>query len=116
MKLRLAEEDRERFSIPEWIDADPDRLTVEEAEAIDASGSDWTLFRAGGAKAVQVRVWVFLRRAGAEVPEKVQDLAFNMAGFDWAAPSPGKAPSAKSGARTPSTSARSSRATRSKTS
>ena len=108
MKLRLADEDRERYGIPEWIDADLSTLTVAEARAVETAGGDHGAFRTGGGiDAVLVRLWVWLRRAGADVPASVDELEVNLAGYSLAE-NPGKAPSAPKPARTRSTSAASS--------
>ena len=109
MKLRLADEDRERYGIPEWIDADLGTLTVGEAKAVEAAGGDHGMFRTGGGiDAVLVRLWVWLRRAGANVPASVDELEVNLAGYSLAE-NPGKAPSVPKSARTRSTSAGTSR-------
>ncbi len=110
MKLRLADEDRKRYGIPEWIDADLATLSVEEAYEVEKAGGRYSLFaNGGGVDALLVRMWVMLRRAGAPVPEKIADLRVNVAGFVMDDPSPGKAPSATKSARTRTTSAATSR-------
>jgi hypothetical protein len=105
LKLRLADEDRERYSIPEWIDADLSNFSVGEAKAVEAAGGNHGVFRTGGGiDAVLVRLWVWLRRAGAAVPDSIDDLEVNLAGYQLVE-TPGKAPSATKPARTRSTSA-----------
>ncbi len=59
MQLRLPDEDRERFGCDEWLDYDPTTVTVEDAEAVEEAGGEWTSRRA--------QFWLALRRAGHEV-------------------------------------------------
>lgn len=85
MRFRLADGDRERLGLPEWIDFDIDSFDVIEAEEIEDAGYEAGLFleqlagreRAtadGGktvhipARALRTATWLAAKRAGCAVP------------------------------------------------
>ena len=106
MKIRLSAPDRERLGCPEWLDFDLMNLSVEEAEALEEAGGDYRDFFAVGIRAIRSRVWVALHRAGVTVTP-YGSLTFNLV-FETDGEL-GKAPSARAGRTTSSTSATSSR-------
>lgn len=70
MKIRLSDADRALYGGPEWLDWDPDRLTVGEAEALQEHlGVTWQGYDAwlvkNGVAQIKWVLWVGLRRAGA---------------------------------------------------
>lgn len=106
MRIRLADEDRKRFVCPEWLEWDQ-RVDTREAEAVEEQGADPLRLLnelTGGnpsIRAIRLMVWLALRRSGVDIPfsECHFDLAFAVERAE------GKAPSAKSGSRTPGRSA-----------
>lgn len=86
MKIKLSDEERERYGCPEWLDCDIKHLSVAEAEAIedetginaadaiDLMGAILAPDGKDGAKArlqpkgIRLRVWLGLRRADINVP------------------------------------------------
>jgi len=68
MKIRLGDADRERLGCPEWMELDLTTMSVAEAEALEASGGDWTVIHDSGAKAMKTRIWLALHRSGVTVP------------------------------------------------
>ena len=90
--LRFPDADRERLGIErEWIEFDPETLTVAEAEALDEAGGDWSTFGDRGAKAMKGRLWVALRRAGIEVESLAELDAVDVLRVRSLADEPGKA-------------------------
>lgn len=117
MKLRLSDPDRARLGCPEWLEYDRDQLDLADAEALEAAGGRWFDYAESTLAGSRARVWIALHRAGVTVTP-YESLHFDVLGItyeDMPAPSPGKAPSKRSGPRTRSTSAASGRRTRSKT-
>lgn len=106
MKIRLSAPDRERLGCPEWLDFDLASLSFDEAQALEDAGGKYRDFFDEGLVAVRARVWVALHRAGVTVTP-YGSLTFNLV-FEYDG-APGKAPSAKGGRTTKSTSATSSR-------
>jgi hypothetical protein len=104
LKLRLPEADRERLGLPEWIDYDPSKLMMSEAEILQDYGIEpWDLGAAlrgtpvvnpdgtpvmdgdkpkmrANLKAWRFVVWVAARRAGADVPP-LADFDLNVLGL-----------------------------------
>jgi len=106
MRIRLSDEDRERLGGPEWLEVDTDRFTVGEAQKVEEAGLPAGAFLGRGFATLLTRIWIGLFRAGVTPPASVGDMEFiNLAGLRVEDESPGKAPSARSGARTRSTSA-----------
>lgn len=102
MEIRLADADRERLGCPEWLTVDIESLSIEDAEALEAAGGDWTIYFNSGARSVRNRVWLGLHKAGVTVT--FAELTFDLGGMQVKA-EPGKAPSASGGSPTPPTSA-----------
>jgi hypothetical protein len=79
VKIRLTDADRELYGGPEWIEWDPDRLTVAEAEVlqehlgVDFNAYRGTWLREAGVAAIKWAAWVGLRRAGVTVAWEVFD-------------------------------------------
>jgi hypothetical protein len=113
VKIRLSDPDRERLGCPEWLDYDPNFLSVDDAEALEVAGGKYQDFIQRGPAGDRVRVWVALHRAGVTVTP-FGALTFNLLGWQVQGDELGKAPSARSGSTTRSTSSK--RATRSRTS
>ena len=102
MQFALSEEDRTRLGAPEVIDYDQLSLSVEDAEAIDEAGGDWRRWGTTQAGAFRAAIWLALRKAGSGI--SYTDVTFDIRALR-VVQAPGKAPSARSGSRTPSTSA-----------
>lgn len=79
-QLRLTDADRERYGGPEWLDLDLDCVTIEEAEAIDEAGGDWTDVDTSTAKGTKTRIWLALYRANAK-PPAFDEFSFNVIGL-----------------------------------
>lgn len=106
MRIRLSDEDRERLGCPEWLEVDLDRYSVAEAQKAEEAGLPAGAYLGSGFLTLLSRIWIGLFRAGVTPPASVADMEFiNLAGLLVENESPGKAPSARSGARTRSTSA-----------
>jgi hypothetical protein len=105
LKIRLADEDRERLGLAELIEYTPGELQVDDAEAIDLAGGDWTAWGSSKAAGLRAAVWLELRKTTPDV--KYADVKFNAAAV-FIVREPGKAPSAKSAASTRGKSAASS--------
>jgi hypothetical protein len=98
MRIQLGAEDRARYGIPEWIELDPARLNVDEAEAVErvygiGPGAWLAGLRDDGAghsrptlndrgepvplsSLVRCRTWMAVRRAGSRVA--LEDFTFNL--------------------------------------
>jgi hypothetical protein len=98
MRIALGPQDRERYGLPEWIELDPGRLNVDEAEAFervysigpdawlkglrdDGTGRPYPTLDARGdpvgvATLVRCRTWMAVHRAGAQVA--LEDFTFNL--------------------------------------
>jgi hypothetical protein len=105
LKIRLADEDRERLGLPEFIEYTGGELQVDDAEAIDTAGGDWTAWGTSRAAGLRAAVWLEMRKINPKVA--YADVKFNAARV-LIVREPGKAPSAKSAVSTPGKSADSS--------
>jgi hypothetical protein len=98
MRIQLGAEDRARYGIPEWIELDPTKLIVDEAEAFervygiaptswlmglrdDGSGKPQPTLNGNGdpvpvSTLVRCRTWMAVRRAGSRVP--LDEFTFNL--------------------------------------
>lgn len=142
IRIRLGDQDRTELGLEsEWIEVDPHRLMLSEAEVLDAAGIDWMRERQGrpvldengerrrdpntgielasyGPGVQRVWVWLGLRRAGMNV--ELQELDFDLNAVVIRVPeppSPGKdaaAASPTSGAATRRSSGTSTRRSRAK--
>jgi hypothetical protein len=90
--LRLSDEDREWTGCDEWLPFDDDALSVEEAEALEEAGGDWTDWRQRGIRPLVWRLWMTLRRSGVTVDFDELCKRVNLAALRSRDDDPGKAP------------------------
>lgn len=99
--LRLSDEDRAWIGCDEWLPFDLGSLTVEEAEALEEAGGDWTDWTSRGPGPLVYRLWMTLRRAGVAVDPVVLRARLNLAGIAARDDAPGKAPTDSAPAESP---------------
>lgn len=102
MRFSLSEEDRARLGAPEVIEYDQLGLSTQDAEALESAGVDWTIWGGTTVGAIRAAVWLAMRKSGVAVD--LAEVQFNIRQVS-VVEAQGKAPSARSGPRTPSPSA-----------